>query len=132
MRVKIGEVDIPKEMSQFAELKTLVAHVGHSERSIANAFRRAADQWREEEAKQEQWSTTAKRCEKTPNWRRSKRRYGRQSDGPDLPSALETHRAARVTHAGHGGGDVLHFVRTKKQRNRDRNEEAQAELTTNM
>ena len=30
--------------------------------------------------------------------------------GLDLPCAREAHRAARVTRAGDGGGDMLHFV----------------------
>ena len=41
--------------------------------------------------------------------------------GPDLRSALEALRTARVTRAGRGGGDVLHSVPTTTQRNRDRN-----------
>ena len=39
------------------------------------------------------------------------------------PSALVAPRRARVTRAGHGGGDVLHSVDTKRQRNRDKNAE---------
>ena len=40
---------------------------------------------------------------------------------PDLPSALEALRTGRVTCAGRGGGDVLHSVPTKRQRDRDKN-----------
>ena len=34
---------------------------------------------------------------------------------------MKNNHTARLTLAGHGGGDVLHAVHTKKQRNRDSN-----------
>ena len=63
---------------------------------------------------------------KSPSWRR--RSNGRRSGGPDLPSALETHRSTRVTFEGPGVGDVLHSVRTKKQRHRDINAKCRPSL----
>ena len=55
------DVEIPKEMSQFADLKTLTENVGPLYR--AREWRKT-DQWREGEAGQEQRSTTSKRGQK--------------------------------------------------------------------
>ena len=45
MRANPVDVEIPTELSQMGYLKTLVQHVGHNERSIASAPRRAV-QWK--------------------------------------------------------------------------------------
>ena len=104
------------EVSQFVDLETLTEDVGRNERVISSVFYKAGE-WR----KTEQWreKSSAKDHEHR-NWRRrSKRRNGGRRDVRDLPSALVALRTARVTRAGHGGGDVLHSVDTKRQRNRD-------------
>ena len=102
VRPNFGEHPKKEEMGHFAELKTLAEYVG--DRVIqAASFRRAAE-WRrnervkESEASQEQRSTTAKRKQnKTPNSRRrSTRRFGRRSDGLDLPSVIKVHCATRL------------------------------------
>ena len=122
-------------MSQNDELKTLIGNVGHRVRDISSVFHRAAewrktDQWREGEASQEQRSTAAKRRKKNTELGEegANEDVEEQVDGPDLRHALEAHGTARVTHAGHGGGDTLHSVPTQKQRNRDRNAERRQSL----
>ena len=76
MRVNMVDVEIPKEMSQFDELNTLVGHDGHNARLIASITYRAAewrktDLYRVGEAKPKQRSTTARRRKKTNPSRRS-------------------------------------------------------------
>ena len=77
----------------------------------------------EGDAKQKQWSTTARRGEHISNRRRKGANEDTEDDVLDLisPCALEAYHTARVTLAGRAGGDVLHFVLTEMQRNRDRN-----------
>ena len=73
MRANVVDVDIPEEISQFAELKTLTEDVGRNERVIPSVFhkasmRRKTEQWREGEVKQKQRVTSAKRRQSC--WRR--------------------------------------------------------------
>ena len=54
MRANVVDVDIPEEISQYAELKTLTEDVGRNARVISGVFCKAAewrktDQWREGE-----------------------------------------------------------------------------------
>ena len=56
MRANVVDVDIPEEISQFAELKTLTEDVGRNARVISGVFCKAAewrktDQWREGEVR---------------------------------------------------------------------------------
>ena len=65
MRANVVDVDIPEEISQFAELKASTGDVGRNERVISSVFYKAAewrktDQWRGGRS-QEQRSTRAKR-----------------------------------------------------------------------
>ena len=125
-RANVVDVDIPEETSQFAELNSLTEDVGRNESVISNVFCKAAewrktDQWREGEVKS-RGPQTRNGAKRTPNWRkRCKRRNGERRDGPDLRSALEALRTARITRAGRGGSDALHSVLTNRQRDRDRN-----------
>ena len=67
--------------------------------------------------------TTCPKKHRAAGGRGENRRCRRRSDGRDLPGSPqhEAHRAARVAHEGHGVGDVLHAVPTKRARHRERN-----------
>ena len=80
VRGNVVDVEIPKEMNHFGEVKTFTEHVGgHNERSLQASSEETAeqsktDQWNGGEAKQKQRSTTAKRRKKNPNWKRRSER----------------------------------------------------------
>ena len=106
VRGYLVDVEIPDEMNQFAELKTLTENVGLNERCISSAVDRASE-WRKTGPMEGGRSQPGRRGAQPRNevkkkhrtWtRRSKRRNGGRSDGPDdFSSAIEAHRTAQVT-----------------------------------
>ena len=106
--------DTPKEISELAQPKTLIEDVGRNERVISNIFYKAAE-WR-----------------KTDQWREGEVKSRRPQTNTELEKKeLGALRTARVTRAGHGG-DVLHSVVTKTQRNRVSTGRTYDELVTSQ
>ena len=76
VRANVLDVEITMEMSQFAELKTLIENVGLNERFGE----------RRTNGGRAKPTRTSGRRRKTPNWRN---RSERRDDALDLPSAIE-------------------------------------------
>ena len=124
VRANFADVEMSKEMSRFAEFKTLTDNVG--ERVISSFLCRPSvwrnlDEWRKAEATQEWRSKTAKRWDK--------HRVGEEGAHEDMDDDVEDmmcqghvklFRTTRVTRGRPGVGNELHSVLAKGERNRDR------------